>query len=76
MREFARLPPETLSFFIGADEHGAAVRGVLQRVAEPEPSQQRQVWITSTDANDESHIHHFLSTAQRFVIDAGQVRMA
>ncbi len=49
---------------------------VLQRVAEPEPSQQRQVWITSTDANDESHIHDFLSTAQRFVIDAGQVRTA
>jgi DNA replication and repair protein RecF len=49
---------------------------VLQRVAEPEPTQQRQVWITSTDTNDESHIHKFLSAAQRFVIDAGHVRTA
>ena len=49
---------------------------VLQRVAEPEPSHQRQVWITSTDANDESHFRELLSTAQRFVIDAGQVRTA
>jgi DNA replication and repair protein RecF len=49
---------------------------VLQRVAEPEPSHQRQVWITSTDANDESHLRELLSTAQRFVIDAGQVRTA
>ena len=49
---------------------------VLQRVAEPDPSHQRQVWITSTDANDESHLRELLSTAQRFVIDAGQVRTA
>jgi DNA replication and repair protein RecF len=49
---------------------------VLQRVAEPEPTHQRQVWITSTDVTDESHIREFLSTAQRFVIDAGQVRTA
>jgi DNA replication and repair protein RecF len=50
---------------------------VLQRVAEPEPSRQRQVWITSTDdANDQSHTRDFLSSAQRFVIDAGQVRTA
>jgi DNA replication and repair protein RecF len=49
---------------------------VLQRVAEPEPSHQRQVWITSADANDESHLRELLSMAQRFVIDAGQVRTA
>ena len=49
---------------------------VLQRVAEPEPSRQRQVWITSADATDQSHTGDFLSSAQRFVIDAGQVRTA
>jgi DNA replication and repair protein RecF len=49
---------------------------VLQRVAEPEPTHQRQVWITTADASDESPTRDFLSTAQRFVIDAGQVRTA
>jgi DNA replication and repair protein RecF len=49
---------------------------VLQRVAEPEPTRQRQVWITTTDASDESPARTFLSAAQRFVIDAGQVRTA
>ena len=49
---------------------------VLQRVAEPEPSRQRQVWITSTDATDQSPARDFLRSAQRFVIDAGQVRTA
>jgi DNA replication and repair protein RecF len=43
---------------------------VLQRVAEPEASQQRQVWITTTEPDQ------FLTSAQRFVIDAGQVRPA
>lgn len=48
---------------------------VLQRVAEPEPSHQRQVWITTTE-QDLSPADAFLAEAQRFVIDAGQVRSA
>jgi DNA replication and repair protein RecF len=49
---------------------------VLQRVAEPEPTQQRQVWITTTETIDYSFTHEVLSTAQRYLIDAGQVRTA
>jgi DNA replication and repair protein RecF len=49
---------------------------VLQRVVAPEPSRQRQVWITSTDTNDQSPARDLLSSAQRFVIDAGRVRTA
>jgi DNA replication and repair protein RecF len=48
---------------------------VLQRVAEPEPTRERQVWITSTDA-DPAPIHDVLGDAQRFVIDTGQIRTA
>ena len=44
------------------------------RVAEPDPTQQRQVWITSTETTD--HTHEFLSSAQRFLIDAGRLRAA
>jgi DNA replication and repair protein RecF len=47
---------------------------VLHRVAEPEPTRQRQVWITTTETSDFSN--DFLSSAQRFVIDAGHVRTA
>jgi DNA replication and repair protein RecF len=46
---------------------------VLQRVAAPEPGCQRQVWITTTDAEPASSLD-VLAAAQRFVIDAGQVR--
>jgi DNA replication and repair protein RecF len=53
---------------------------VLQRVAAPEPTHQRQVWITSTEpveiAATSSSIYEVLSTAQRYEIDAGQVRPA
>jgi DNA replication and repair protein RecF len=49
---------------------------VLQRVAVPEPTQQRQVWITTTETTDRSLAHEVLSTAQRYLIDAGQVRTA
>ena len=49
---------------------------VLQRVVEPEPTHQRQVWITSTDTNHHSRTHEFLANAQRYLIDAGQVRPA
>jgi DNA replication and repair protein RecF len=49
---------------------------VLQRVAEPEPTQQRQVWITTTETTDRALAHEVLSTAQRYLIDAGQVRTA
>ena len=48
---------------------------VVQRVAEPEPTQQRQVWITTTEP-DLSSADAFLTQAQRYLIDAGQVRPA
>jgi recombinational DNA repair ATPase RecF len=48
---------------------------VLQRVAAEEPTAHRQVWITTTDPSP-SPAHDILSAAQRFVIDAGQVRTA
>ncbi len=48
---------------------------VLRRVAEPEPSEQRQVWITSTEP-DLLSANHFPTSTQRFVIEAGQVREA
>lgn len=48
---------------------------VLQRVAAPEPSHQRQVWITTTES-DLSPSDEFLREAQRFLIDAGTVRPA
>jgi DNA replication and repair protein RecF len=46
---------------------------VLQRVAEPEPTHQRQVWITTTETVDSALTHEVLSTAQRYLIDAGQL---
>jgi DNA replication and repair protein RecF len=49
---------------------------VLQRVAEPEPTHQRQVWITSTETESLFHAQEFLKAAQRFLIDAGRVRPA
>jgi DNA replication and repair protein RecF len=51
---------------------------VLQRVAEPDPTQQRQVWITTTETADLSptQSHEFLTSAQRFLIDAGRLRAA
>jgi DNA replication and repair protein RecF len=51
---------------------------VLQRVAAPEPTHQRQVWITSTETPEfhQSHSHDFLTAAQRYEIDAGEVRTA
>jgi DNA replication and repair protein RecF len=49
---------------------------VLQRVAEPEPTYQRQVWITTTETTDSALSHEVLSHAQRYLIDAGQVRTA
>jgi DNA replication and repair protein RecF len=49
---------------------------VLQRVAEPEPTHQRQVWITTTETVDSFLTHEVLSTAQRYLIDAGQLRRA
>ena len=48
---------------------------VLQRVAQPEPTQARQVWITTTEL-DLSPADEYLASAQRFLIDAGQVRPA
>lgn len=48
---------------------------VLQRVAEPESTRQRQVWITTTEV-DLSPADEFLTSAQRFVIDAGTLRPA
>jgi DNA replication and repair protein RecF len=48
---------------------------VLQRVAATESTHQRQVWITTTDPSP-SATHDMLQDAQRFVIDAGQVRTA
>ena len=48
---------------------------VLHRVAEPEPTFQRQVWITTTEL-DLSPASEYLANAQRFLIDAGQVRPA
>jgi DNA replication and repair protein RecF len=47
---------------------------VLRRVAEADASQRRQLWITTTeiDAAD----HPALNSAQRYLIDAGQVRTA
>ena len=47
---------------------------VLQRVAAPDASSQRQVWITSTD--DSGFPEPLVAAAQRFQIDAGQVRTA
>jgi DNA replication and repair protein RecF len=53
---------------------------VLQRVAEPEPTRQRQVWITTTETTSLSRTEHqtqaFLSRAQCYEIDAGRVRTA
>jgi DNA replication and repair protein RecF len=53
---------------------------VLQRVAEPEATQQRQVWITTTEtlslSGSQHQTHDFLSTAQWYEIDAGRVRTA
>lgn len=48
---------------------------VLQRVAEPEPSRQRQVWITTTET-DLLAADSVLATAQRYTIESGQVRAA
>jgi DNA replication and repair protein RecF len=48
---------------------------VLHRVARPEPSEQRQVWITTTEL-DLLSADDFPTSTQRFVIDAGQVRTA
>jgi DNA replication and repair protein RecF len=48
---------------------------VLRRVAEPERSEQRQVWITSTEL-ELLHADHFPTSTQRFVIEAGQVHGA
>jgi DNA replication and repair protein RecF len=49
---------------------------VLHRVAEPEPTHQRQVWITTTESPDTSFGYEVLSNAQRYEIDAGRVRTA
>jgi DNA replication and repair protein RecF len=50
---------------------------VMRRVAEPESSGQRQVWITSTEPDlFSTDSLHPATSAQRFVIDAGQVRTA
>jgi DNA replication and repair protein RecF len=48
---------------------------VLRRVAEPEASEQRQVWITTTEP-DLPFSDQLLTPTQRFVIEAGQVRGA
>jgi DNA replication and repair protein RecF len=48
---------------------------VLQRVAEPEPSRQRQVWITTTET-DLLTAESALAAAQRFTIESGQVHAA
>ena len=51
---------------------------VLQRVAEPDPTHQRQVWITTTETSDlpPAQTHEFLNAAQRYLIDAGRLRAA
>lgn len=49
---------------------------VLHRVAEPEPTHQRQVWITSTETSELTYAHEFMTDAQRYEIDAGRVRTA
>jgi DNA replication and repair protein RecF len=49
---------------------------VLHRVAEPEPTNQRQVWVTTTEPPDSALNYAVLSNAQRFEIDAGRVRTA
>jgi DNA replication and repair protein RecF len=49
-------------------------RYVLLRVAAPEPTGQRQVWITTTD--DTAFSKELATSTQRFQIDAGQVRRA
>jgi DNA replication and repair protein RecF len=61
-------------------------RYVLQRVTTPEPSQQHQVWITTTEPapltrtrggeNLDRETHDFLTAAQRYEIDGGRVRTA
>jgi DNA replication and repair protein RecF len=48
---------------------------VLRRVARTEPSEQRQVWITTTEL-DLLSADHFPTSTQRYVIEAGQVRGA
>jgi DNA replication and repair protein RecF len=48
---------------------------VLRRVAEPEPAEGRQVWITTTEP-DLLSADQFVTGAQRFFIEAGQVRTA
>jgi DNA replication and repair protein RecF len=48
---------------------------VLRHVAQPDGARQRQVWITTTEF-DLPNAEAFLTDAQRFVIDAGQVRPA
>jgi DNA replication and repair protein RecF len=48
---------------------------VLQRVAAPEPTEPRQVWITTTEP-ELALGDNCLATAQHFVIDAGTVRTA
>ena len=48
---------------------------VLHRVAQPEATRQRQVWITTTELAL-SPADEYLASAQRFVIDAGHVRPA
>jgi DNA replication and repair protein RecF len=49
---------------------------VLRRVAEPAQSEQRQVWITSTERDLPLPTDHLATSPQRFVIEAGQVREA
>jgi DNA replication and repair protein RecF len=48
---------------------------VLQRVGAPEPTRQRQLWITTTET-DLAPADEFLRDVQRFLIDAGTVRPA
>jgi DNA replication and repair protein RecF len=53
---------------------------VMQRVVTAEALNQRQVWITTTDADDVAlaglNHHGFLDSAQRYQIDAGRLRPA
>lgn len=54
---------------------------VLRCVTEADPTHQRQVWITTTDALDDTSLlgdnsHAFFDSAQRYSIDAGRVRAA
>ena len=53
---------------------------VLQRVAQVDPTQQRQVWITTTEPLDAALLgensQSFIESAQRYSIDAGRVRAA